>query len=296
VALGAPLVALAAGWLLPALPDPLTIAFAALLLAAALALLAGLALHGWRRRDVRVQLATGLVAAYGALGGALLFLAARGGDPGRLWAALAAGSLLLVTGALLALGQGLVLEGWRRAGRVATALALLLVLLSLCLPFVPGLDSGLARTVGSPATYAGPLGWLTGCSPAPETPEAEGSASEPTAPPEQVEVTTPSGEEGEPVESEPAEPPSEIMPTPAPTAMSATPTPPPGEPFPLRQVFPETLYWNPEAVTGEDGRLLLELDLVDAVTTWRLSVVASTRDGELGAASYDLIVLEEGGP
>lgn len=67
----------------------------------------------------------------------------------------------------------------------------------------------------------------------------------------------------------------------------------PAAPYPLRQVFPETLYWAPEARTGEDGRRLVELPLAGTLTTWRLTALASTTSGDLGAATYDLVVVQE---
>ena len=83
----------------------------------------------------------------------------------------------------------------------------------------------------------------------------------------------------------------------APVAPPATPTSPPaptpGEPFPLRQVFPETLYWSAETLTGEDGSLALDLPLADNVTTWQLTALASTREGELGVATYDIVVFQD---
>ena len=90
----------------------------------------------------------------------------------------------------------------------------------------------------------------------------------------------------------PTEAPEELEPpvTPAPVA---TPEPIPVEPFPLRQVFPETLYWNPEAVTDTDGRLTIDLQLADNITTWRLTALASTQDGELGVATYDIVVFQD---
>jgi uncharacterized protein YfaS (alpha-2-macroglobulin family) len=72
-----------------------------------------------------------------------------------------------------------------------------------------------------------------------------------------------------------------------------TPVPLPTEAYPLRQVFPETLYWNAEAITGEDGTLALDLPLADNVTTWRLTALASTREGDLGAATYAIVVFQD---
>jgi hypothetical protein len=228
-----------------------------------------------------VQLTTGLLAAYLALGGLLVLLAARGGDPAGLLLAAIAATFLLAVAALATLGQGLVVEGWSRAGWATTLLGLLLIPLVVYLPFVPALSSDLTRTLGNPALYAGPVGWATGCARVPTEAPAE-EAMEPT----------------EAVERE-AEATAAPAPTPttAPVAPPATPTlppaPTPGEPFPLRQVFPETLYWSAETLTGEDGSLALDLPLADNVTTWRLTALASTREGELGVATYDIVVFQD---
>jgi uncharacterized protein YfaS (alpha-2-macroglobulin family) len=102
----------------------------------------------------------------------------------------------------------------------------------------------------------------------------------------------------------PAEPAAEVeeappaTPSPAPSATAAaaptgTPVSAVREPFPLRQVFPETLYWNAEAVTDENGHLALDLPLADNITTWRLTALASTREGELGVSTYDIVVFQD---
>jgi uncharacterized protein YfaS (alpha-2-macroglobulin family) len=52
----------------------------------------------------------------------------------------------------------------------------------------------------------------------------------------------------------------------------------------VRQSFPETLLWLPQKVTDDKGRLTLDIDLADSITTWRLSSSAVTADGRLGAA------------
>jgi uncharacterized protein YfaS (alpha-2-macroglobulin family) len=56
----------------------------------------------------------------------------------------------------------------------------------------------------------------------------------------------------------------------------------------LREYFPETLLWEPSLETGPDGRARLAFKLADSITTWRLSVVASTADGRIGVAERDL--------
>ena len=77
--------------------------------------------------------------------------------------------------------------------------------------------------------------------------------------------------------------------TPSPTA---TPVPF-AETYPLRQVFPETLYWNPDALTDKEGRLTLDIPLADTITTWRLTALATTREGHMGSANLDLVVFQD---
>jgi hypothetical protein len=62
------------------------------------------------------------------------------------------------------------------------------------------------------------------------------------------------------------------------------------EPPRLRQFFPETLFWLPEAVTDEGGHASVEIPIADSITTWRLSALASSQDGRLGAATVGLPV------
>jgi hypothetical protein len=70
-------------------------------------------------------------------------------------------------------------------------------------------------------------------------------------------------------------------------------TAPAGEAPRLRQFFPETLFWLPEAETDADGHLSLEVPMADSITTWRLSALASSQDGRLGAATYGLRVFQD---
>ncbi|MBN1977455.1 MAG: zf-HC2 domain-containing protein [Anaerolineae bacterium] len=267
------------------------------------ALLAWLAVHGWLRRDTRVQLAAGLLATYIALAALLVVLAARGGDPAGLVTALIVLTFLLALAAVALLGQGLVLERRRVTGWATTVMALLLIPLAIYLPFVPGAASGLTRALGNPAVYAGPVGWLTGCCPSPaatseavvvtQIVEKEGEAKVVTVEvPVTPAATTASAEATE--RPGPTQPPALTGEAPLPTA-APTPTtvPLPTEPYPLRQVFPETLYWDPEAITDEDGALALDLELADSVTTWRLTALASTRDGDVGVATYDIVVFQD---
>ena len=65
------------------------------------------------------------------------------------------------------------------------------------------------------------------------------------------------------------------------------------EPPRLRQFFPETMYWLPEAVTDSNGDLRLEIPMADSITTWRMTALASTQDGRLGATTSGLRVFQD---
>jgi uncharacterized protein YfaS (alpha-2-macroglobulin family) len=56
----------------------------------------------------------------------------------------------------------------------------------------------------------------------------------------------------------------------------------------VREYFPETLYWQPEIDTDDQGRTRVKFPLADSITTWKLSAVASTVDGEIGTAEKDI--------
>ena len=68
---------------------------------------------------------------------------------------------------------------------------------------------------------------------------------------------------------------------------------PAGEPPRLRQYFPETMLWLPEGVTDANGALQLAVPVADSITTWRITALASTRDGRLGSASAALRVFQD---
>jgi uncharacterized protein YfaS (alpha-2-macroglobulin family) len=72
-----------------------------------------------------------------------------------------------------------------------------------------------------------------------------------------------------------------------------TPTPLPPEALPIiRQRFPQTLYWNPEAITDETGRLRVPVPVGDTITTWRITALAVDRFGNLGSATAPLAVFQ----
>jgi hypothetical protein len=61
----------------------------------------------------------------------------------------------------------------------------------------------------------------------------------------------------------------------------------------LRQFFPETMYWNPEAITDAGGRWQAEFDLAHTITTWRLTALANAQDGRLGSATAPIRVFQD---
>jgi hypothetical protein len=56
----------------------------------------------------------------------------------------------------------------------------------------------------------------------------------------------------------------------------------------VREYFPETLLWQPQLTTDKKGRAQLDFTLADNITTWRMSVIGSTEEGELGTAETDI--------
>jgi hypothetical protein len=76
-------------------------------------------------------------------------------------------------------------------------------------------------------------------------------------------------------------------------AKAAAPVEIPLESLPIiRERFPQTLYWNPEAVTDAAGRLAVSIPSGDAITTWRITALAVDRSGRLGSAVAPLVVFQ----
>lgn len=79
----------------------------------------------------------------------------------------------------------------------------------------------------------------------------------------------------------------------APAASETTATRGTAESPRLRQFFPETLYWNAEVATDAAGRATLDIPIADSITSWRVSVLASDAEGNLGSAQSSLRVFQE---
>jgi hypothetical protein len=56
----------------------------------------------------------------------------------------------------------------------------------------------------------------------------------------------------------------------------------------LREYFPETLVWQPSLETDKQGRAQLKFKLADNITTWKMSVIGSTEDGQIGTIEKDI--------
>jgi hypothetical protein len=56
----------------------------------------------------------------------------------------------------------------------------------------------------------------------------------------------------------------------------------------LREYFPETLVWQPLLETDAQGRAKLDFKLADNITTWKMAVIGSTVDGEVGVVEKEI--------
>ena len=56
----------------------------------------------------------------------------------------------------------------------------------------------------------------------------------------------------------------------------------------LREYFPETLLWQPSLETDPQGHAQLDFKLADNITTWKMSVIGSTVDGEIGTVEKEI--------
>ncbi len=52
----------------------------------------------------------------------------------------------------------------------------------------------------------------------------------------------------------------------------------------IRKIFKDTAFWQPDLVTGADGKATVKFDLPDNLTTWRATARAVTADTKVGVA------------
>lgn len=67
----------------------------------------------------------------------------------------------------------------------------------------------------------------------------------------------------------------------------------PGEEPRIREFFPETFIFEPLLITDVNGRARLAVTMPDAITTWRVTTFASSREGELGSALSQIKVFQD---
>ncbi len=61
----------------------------------------------------------------------------------------------------------------------------------------------------------------------------------------------------------------------------------------VREYFPETMFWNPEMVTNEQGEAEIRLPIADSITTWRTSVMGNGLEGQLGSTTSSIKVFQD---
>ncbi len=60
----------------------------------------------------------------------------------------------------------------------------------------------------------------------------------------------------------------------------------------LREYFPETLLWQPEVITGADGKAEVKFRMADNITTWKMYTIASTKNGKVGFAEKEVTAFQ----
>lgn len=61
----------------------------------------------------------------------------------------------------------------------------------------------------------------------------------------------------------------------------------------IRRFFPETLYWQPQLITDEQGNASISFNVADTITNYRFNASAISRIGKLGAIQRELKVFQD---
>ncbi|MCX7838972.1 MAG: MG2 domain-containing protein [Anaerolineae bacterium] len=236
------------------------------------------AVHAILKRDAWLQAALILLATYFVVMGIFAYVALKAVTINE-WLAFAVILTYLGTLATIVLiGIGLIVQKETAPGLAALLLVLIFIPATILLAMFPTTGPFL-RTMGHPGLYMPPA-WLTGCAPAATpAPRQPGNLFR--------DLGTLGAQERMPVLL--AAPTKAPEPTRPATAEQVASTEQPR----LRQYFPETLYFNPQVITNENGTVTLDIPLADSITTWRLAVTASSQRGELGAASTGIRVFQD---
>ncbi len=60
----------------------------------------------------------------------------------------------------------------------------------------------------------------------------------------------------------------------------------------VREYFPETLLWQPEVITDDDGKAQIKFRMADNITTWKMYTIASTKSGKIGVAEKEVTAFQ----
>jgi len=233
------------------------------------------AVYAWLRRDERARIMWLLLVAWVALGVVLAVILSLNANPSEWLGLFAVLAYLAGLLALLLFGVGLYVERRRWPGVFVVAIVLLFIPAVISAAALPEVARSvrLVETLGNPVVYMGPVGWLSGC--APGGPGGGG----PT-------FGLPSfGMMSAPLAAPTAAPQAKITQETQPQAAGQAPR--------VRQFFPETLLWVPELKTDTSGFAALDVPLADSITTWRVTALASTQDGQLGFSNVALRVFQD---
>jgi uncharacterized protein YfaS (alpha-2-macroglobulin family) len=61
----------------------------------------------------------------------------------------------------------------------------------------------------------------------------------------------------------------------------------------VRKNFKDTAFWQPNVITGADGKATVKVDLPDNLTTWRATARGVTADTKVGATKYKVIARKD---
>ena len=61
----------------------------------------------------------------------------------------------------------------------------------------------------------------------------------------------------------------------------------------VREFFPETLYSNPQIITDGSGKATINLEAADSITSWRITALANSLNGDIGSGNAEMIVFQD---
>ena len=61
----------------------------------------------------------------------------------------------------------------------------------------------------------------------------------------------------------------------------------------IRKNFKDTAFWQPDVITGADGRATVKVELPDNLTTWRATARGVTVDTKVGATKYKVVARKD---